>query len=171
VDTRGTEGAALVGCFVNNVVLRMEIEPELAIGEMMSRAASEVAAALANHEAPFGRVVAEGAGRRTKLDRPLSNVAMVHNNAPTGVATWGALSVRRQPIPIAAVRYDLALSIGRHGDGLRGNVEFAEHLDPGSAQALADDLRWLIRQAGVDPGRRVGAECASAQWSSPRKEC
>ena len=170
VDTRGTDGAALVGCFINNVVLRMEVEPALAIGEMISRAASEMAAALANHEAPFGRVVAEGAGRRTNLDRPLSNVAMVHNNAPTGVATWGALTVRRQPMPISAVRYDLALSIGRQGDCLLGNVEFAEHFDPRAAHALADDLLWLIRHAGDDPGRRVGAVCASAQWSSPRKE-
>ena len=167
VDTRGTDGARLVGCFVNNVVLRMEVEPALAVGEMISRAGSEMAAALANHEAPFGRVVAESASRRTNLDRPLGNVAMVHNNAPTGVATWGRLNVRRQRILISAVRYDLALSIGRQGDGLRGDVEFAEHLDPRSAQAIADDLLWLIRYANADPGQSVGAVSASLN----EKEC
>jgi hypothetical protein len=171
VDTRGADGAALVGCFVNNVVLRMEVEPALALEEAISRGASEVAAALANHEAPFGRVVAEAAARRTHLDRPLSNVAIVHNNAPTGVAKWGAVSVSRHPIPISAVRYDLALSISRHPDGVRGNVEFAEHLDPRSAQVLADDLLLLIRDAAADPGRRIGAVSASMQLSSPGKEC
>ena len=140
----------------------MEIEPALAVGEMISRAGSEMAAALANYEAPFGRVVAESASGRTHLDRPLGNVAMVHNNAPTGGATWGRLNVRRHPIPISsAVRYDLALSIGRQGDGLRGDVEFAEHLDPRSAQAIADDLLWLIRYANADPGQSVGAVNAS----------
>jgi hypothetical protein len=126
-----------------------------------------MAAALTNHEAPFGRVVAESAGRRTNLHRPLGNVAMVHNNAPTGVATWGRLNVRRQRIPISAVRYDLALSIGRQGDGLRGDVEFAEHLDPRSVQAIVDDLLWLIRYASADPGQSVGAVSASLN----EKEC
>ena len=118
VDSRGTDGAGLVGCFVNNVVLRIEVDPALAVDELIRQVGNEMANALANHATPFGRVVAEAAGRRTDLEQPLSNVALVHDNAPTGVAIWGGLTVRRQrlcPYPRSATTLRLPSGERRPG--------------------------------------------------------
>jgi len=155
VDSRGAEGAGVVGCFVNNVVLRLEVEPGMGVDELIRRSGAEMVEALGHHQAPFGRVVAQATGPRVNAQRPLGNVAVVHNNAPDGAATWGPLCVRRQPIAVSAVRFDVALSIARHPDGLRGDVEFAPHLRTRSVHALADDLVWLVKRTGADPRCQV----------------
>jgi hypothetical protein len=160
VDTREAAGARLVGCLVNTVLLRLEIDPAGTLGEVLGHAGRQVAAAVAHHQAPFGRVVAQAAADRADPGRPFGNVAVVHNNAPAGSAEWAGLTLTRQPIPVAAVRYDLALSLGQQAGALRGELEYAARLPEPAVRALAGDLVRLAALAVAEPDLPVAAVTA-----------
>ena len=124
VDTRDATSASLIGCFVNNVVLRLRVDPASTIGASIADAGRAMTDAVAHSSAPFGRVVAEVGAVVEFADAILQRRAR-DNNAPTGTADWAGLQLTRHEIPVAAVRYDLALAIGRGADGgLHANLEY-----------------------------------------------
>lgn len=159
VDTRGAGGAELIGCFINNVVLCCAVEPDTTLTGVLADTGRVVVEALAHHQAPFGRVIAEVAASRSNAVRPFGNVAVVHNNAPAGTGTLPGATLSRHEIPVATVRYDLALHVSWSDSGLRGDLEYAERFPDPVARDLLDRLTALIRLTAEDgsiPVREAG---------------
>ena len=170
VDTRDATSASLIGCFVNNVVLRLRVDPASTIGASIADAGRAMTDAVAHSSAPFGRVVAEVGAGRSSSRMPFSNVALVHNNAPTGTADWAGLQLTRHEIPVAAVRYDLALAIGRGADGgLHANLEYSSRFSVDVVRELAQRWKTLVTVAVREPDTRI-AELAARLCGDGRGE-
>ncbi|BBB01990.1 putative non-ribosomal peptide synthase [Actinacidiphila reveromycinica] len=154
VDRRGHEGRALIGCFVNTVVLRLRVGPDDRLDTLLARAAGVVADALAHSGLPFSRLVSalprRGGGRS-----PFGNVAVVHNNAPMDAVSLGGLRLSHHPLPPVEVKHDLALSWNRRRDGLTGRIEYAARFPDAAVEHLGAHLRHTVETLAAAPATRV----------------
>ncbi|WP_327173968.1 condensation domain-containing protein [Streptomyces sp. NBC_01335] len=154
VDRRGHEGRALIGCFVNTVVLRLRVGPDDRMDTLLARAAEVVADALAHSGLPFSRLVSalprRGGGRS-----PLGNVAVVQNNAPMDAVSLGGLRLSVHPLPPVEVKHDLALSWNRGHDGLTGRIEYATRFPDAAVERLCGHLRHTVETLAAAPATRV----------------
>jgi non-ribosomal peptide synthetase component F len=150
----------LAGLFINVVVVRARLHPELTFAEALARVAHACREGFARHAAPFEAVVdAVDAPRdpsRTALFQALFTVA--------GDGVVGQ-SPRERDLELLGqawqvARTDLALTLWPSSDGRYGGaIEYATELfDEAGATALARDLRALAVWFAADPDTPVGAE-------------
>lgn len=154
VDRRGHEGRALIGCFVNTVVLRLRVGPDDRLDALLERAAGVVADALAHSGLPFSRLVS-ALPRRGDARSPFGNVAVVHNNAPMDAVSLGGLRLSHHPLPPVEVKHDLALSWNRRRDGLTGRIEYAARFPDAAVERLRGHLRHTVETLAAAPATRV----------------
>ncbi|WP_168220694.1 condensation domain-containing protein [Streptomyces sp. RFCAC02] len=154
VDRRDREGLALIGCFVNTVVLRLRVGPDDRLDALLDRAAGVVADALAHSDLPFSRLV-PALPRRGTGRSPFGNVAVVHNNAPLDGIRLGDLELSHYPLPPVEVKHDLALSWNRRRDGLSGRIEYAARFRDAAVERLAGHLRHTVETLATAPATRV----------------
>ncbi len=154
VDRRGHEGRALIGCFVNTVVLRLRVGPDDRLDALLARAAGVVADALAHSGLPFSRLVS-ALPRRGDGRSPFGNVAVVHNNAPMDAVSLGGLRLSHHPLPPVEVKHDLALSWNRRRDGLTGRIEYAARFPDAAVERLRGHLRHTVETLAAAPATRV----------------
>lgn len=154
VDRRDREGLALIGCFVNTVVLRLRVCPDDRLDALLERAAGVVADALAHSDLPFSRLVS-ALPRRGDGRSPFGNVAVVHNNAPMDTVSLGDLRLSHHPLPPVEVKHDLALSWNRRRDELTGRIEYAARFPDAAVEGLARHLRYTVEALATAPATRV----------------
>ncbi|MEU9133425.1 amino acid adenylation domain-containing protein [Kitasatospora sp. NPDC048540] len=148
-ETRG-----LVGLFLNSLVLRGRLAPELSFEAALDRVRAACLAAFAHQDLPFEQLVEDLQPVRDPSRTPLYQALFdLQDEGLTGLAEDdGALAEfggawRTTPT-------DLALIMHRQDDGgLAGLLEYATALfDPQTADALADGLAALAAKAVADPG-------------------
>ncbi|MFE2145177.1 condensation domain-containing protein [Streptomyces sp. NPDC059456] len=154
VDRRDREGLALIGCFVNTVVLRLRVFPDDRLDALLERAAGVVADALAHSDLPFSRLVS-ALPRRGDGRSPFGNVAVVHNNAPLDTVSLGGLGLSHHPLPPVEVKHDLALSWNRRRDELTGRIEYAARFPDAAVEGLARHLQYTVETLATAPATRV----------------
>ena len=149
----------LAGLFINVVVVRARLHPELTFAEALARVAHACRDGFARHAAPFEAVVdAVDAPRdpsRTPLYQALFTVA--------GDGLVGQ-SPRERDLELLGqawqvARTDLAVNLWPDsGGGYGGAIEYATRLfDEAAAAALARDLRALAVRFAADPETPIGA--------------
>lgn len=150
----------LAGLFINVVVIRARLHPELTFAQALARVAHACREGFARHAAPFEAVVdAVDAPRdpsRTALYQALFTMA--------GDGLVGQ-SPRERDLELLGqawqvARTDLAVNLWPHcGGGYGGAIEYATQLfDEAAATALARDLRALAVRFAADPDTPVGAD-------------
>ncbi|HSF43042.1 MAG TPA: non-ribosomal peptide synthase/polyketide synthase [Thermoanaerobaculia bacterium] len=170
------EVEGLVGNFVNTVVLRTRLDPEMSFGELLARVRETALGAQAHQEVPFEQVAAtmreaQGGGR----GRLFEVWFVVHNTPGPGLSLPG-LAVSGAPVEGAAVRHDLSLSFWEGAQGWRGTLDYRPELFAASwAQRLAEDFVALARAVSHDARARVetlAAALAQAEqeWQQARKQ-
>ncbi|WP_329316113.1 condensation domain-containing protein [Streptomyces sp. NBC_01278] len=166
VDRRDREGLALIGCFVNTVVLRLRVCPDDRLDALLERAAGVVADALAHSDLPFSRLVS-ALPRRGDGRSPFGNVAVVHNNAPLDTVSLGNLRLSHHPLPPVEVKHDLALSWNRRRDELTGRIEYAARFPDAAVEGLARHLRYTVEMLATAPATRVADLSPLSPLSEP----
>jgi non-ribosomal peptide synthetase component F len=161
VDTRGYDGADLVGCFVNTVVLRITVEPDDTLEQVLAAAATSLTGALDHSGVPFARVLAATGSRRRSEPMPFGAVGIVHNNAPLGPLAWAGLEVTHHPLRPRHVKHAFALSVGRTPDGWVGQLEHSGRYSAERAKSVVARWTEIVRVFVDRPETRV-AECAGA---------
>ena len=159
----------LIGFFVNNLVLRLELDPELGFagGAAPSRRgllelAREVTlGAYLYQDLPFERLLDEVKPPRTAQHAPLFQVMLVLQNAPSPSFVLPGLELTGEPLPRAHSDFDLTLWVEPAGAfgmaGHRAALEYSTELfDAATARRLLGHLTALLAAAAAEPGRRLG---------------
>jgi amino acid adenylation domain-containing protein len=152
----GTEHIA--GVFLNPVVLRCTLDPELPFERAVAAVRERARAAYAHQDLPFERLVEDLGGARDLSRTPLYQVMFnLQESAMTGGASDDAeaLDALREAARIA--KTDLSLHLWPRPDGsLAGALEYATALfDPGTARRLTDHFVRLLTDAASRPGTRL----------------
>ncbi len=153
-----TEG--LIGFFLNTLVLRAELPPELSFRAHLARVREVCLGAYAHQDMPFERLVQELDPVRDLSRSPLFQVLFTLQDppAPAAPADPGAtakLGSRAGVGDAAVAKFDLSLGLGRTpGGGLAGSFEYATDLfDAATSERLVEHFSVLLEGIVRDPSR------------------
>jgi non-ribosomal peptide synthetase component F len=160
---RETEG--VVGCFVNQLVLRSRLDGDPTFREALRRARATTLDAYARQDVPFERVVEALHPERSRAWAPLFQTTLVLTDVPGGRRELPGLQEEPLAKELATTKYDLGVLLTPGPDGLRGAVQYDPELfDPSTVARLLRRFSALLEGAAHDPDRRIAAmPLASAQ--------
>ncbi|MCE6976977.1 amino acid adenylation domain-containing protein [Pseudomonas frederiksbergensis] len=97
----------LIGCFVNTLVMRADLDPTLDFEGLLSQVRNRVLDAQQHQDVPFDQVVEHLAPERSLGQTPLFQVLFVMQNADSSGSHWPQLQVRERAVTAQATKYDL----------------------------------------------------------------
>ncbi|MDL4770581.1 amino acid adenylation domain-containing protein [Actinomadura xylanilytica] len=150
---------ALVGCFVNSLVLRTDTSGGPGFAELLGRVRETDLAAFEHQDLPFERLVEALRPPRSLTRHPLFQVMLTYwNDQGARPGLPGGLTAEVTTVPTGAAKFDLAFRLAEHAgrDGVDGVVEYRTDLfDRATVEALAARLVRLLEAAAADPGRPI----------------
>ncbi|WP_255948300.1 non-ribosomal peptide synthetase [Streptomyces odontomachi] len=147
----------VVGVFLNTLVMRCSLDPELGFGAAVGRMREVTQGAFAHQSLPFDRLVDELQPDRDPSRTPLYQVMFnFHEDGLTGVAS-DLVDVEKVAEAWQVARTDLTLVLQRDDEGsLVGFLEYATALfDRASVERMSRHLQSLLRAVAADPDARL----------------
>ena len=152
---------ALIGCFVNTLALRADLDGDPTFVELLGRVREQALGGYAHQAAPFERLVDELGVERDLSRSPLFQVSFVLQNAPAETLVLEGVTLEALPLPVSTAKFDLTVTLEERGGELGGSVEYATDLfDASTIARLARHFGRLLDGISGDPQRRV----SEIQW-------
>ena len=154
------EWAAVVGCFINTLALKVDLAGDPTFTELLSRVRETSFAAFEHQNTPFEQVVEVLQPERDLSRNPLVQVSVGLHNAPgqSPLTAFPLPGLKATPIDLGAdtVRFDLELDIWEVEDGLHLRLQYALDLfDDSTAARIAAELEVLLGEIADDAERPV----------------
>jgi len=151
---RGLE--AVVGFFVNILVLRTDLSGSPDFVELLQRVKEVTLGAYANQDVPFEKVVEALQPVRDLSRQSLFQVGLVFDNFPRESLEWPGLKVQPMPGEQQSAKFDLCFVLQEGAAGLEGHVEYASDLfDRVTIERWVEYLVRLLQGAVERPRARV----------------
>lgn len=145
----------LVGCFVNMLVLRSDLEPNLTFAEVIRQIRETVFDAHAHQDAPFERLVQEIGPTGGLSHHPVFQVAFVVQNPPT-LPPFQGLSVEQIELKLGTAKFDLTLTVTERLEGLQAALEYnTDIFDKASIRRMADHYITLASRFAESPAAKI----------------
>ncbi|MGW5463538.1 amino acid adenylation domain-containing protein [Streptomyces sp. NPDC003996] len=146
-----TEG--VVGFFLNSLVLRARLEPELSFTEAVHRLGRTVKTALAHQSLPFDRLVERIAPERDLSRTPVFQAAFDFHDAGFNALIGEDTRVESLAEMWHATHTDLTLILRPRSDGsLVGGLEYATALfDQATVRRMTEHLLRILETAATTP--------------------
>ncbi|PPU04825.1 condensation domain-containing protein, partial [Xanthomonas arboricola] len=144
----------LIGFFVNVLVLRIDIDADASIGELLRHAGERVLQAQQHADVPFEYVVEALKPPRSLAHTPLFQAAFVWQSVPKAHLGLPGLSVQPLAMPGDTAQFDVTLTLGESGDRIIGTLNYASDLfDADTIARWAAAYAHVLRQIVEDPQR------------------
>ncbi|AZG15470.1 condensation domain-containing protein [Cupriavidus pauculus] len=161
----------LIGFFVNVLPLRAQPRPDMPFGDLLAQIRAQTLAAFDHQSLPFDRIVEAAGVPRERAWHPLVQVLFVLHNTPAAARAFDGLQARRLPTPVHAAKFDLAVFLDPHADGLRAEWVYATALFPrATVQRLADAYGAVLAQAVANPARALSGFDVPAGLCDPVRD-
>ncbi|HEY0557957.1 MAG TPA: amino acid adenylation domain-containing protein, partial [Thermoanaerobaculia bacterium] len=155
-NRRRTEIEGLVGFFVNNLVLRVDLDGDPGFRELGSRVREAALGAFAHQDLPFEKLVDELRPERALSYSALFQVMFNLQNARPPKIELSRLTLTPLAVELSRSPFDLSVNLLEGADGFAGGLEYATDLfDPETADRLARHFEALLRGIAAEPGRRL----------------
>jgi amino acid adenylation domain-containing protein len=156
-DRRHAETAGLIGYFLNQLALRVDLSGEPTFVELLARVREVSLGAYAHRDMPFERVVEELRPSPDRSRTPIFQVMMDLQLAPVPEVTLADLTVTPLEADTGTARFDLTLGMGRGEGGLVASLEYNTDLfDDTTIGRMLGHLRRLLEGIVVNPETRIG---------------
>jgi acyl carrier protein len=140
-----TEG--LIGFFVNQLVMRMEVKGEWSFEELLRRVREVALEGYANQDVPFEKVVEAMNPRRAGGQSPFFQVKLILQNAPQHSLDVKGLRVKVVEVQNRTAKSDILLSLFENDDGLLCNYQYDTSLfERDTITRLADQYEIVLRE-------------------------
>lgn len=144
-----------IGYFVNTVVVRSRVGPDLPFREMLRAVRQSTLDGYARREVPFARLVEQLLPGRSPSHSPLVQVMFDLQHEEDG-PEFSGLDVRSVPVRGATADFDLVLAVRVGDQGILAELEFNTDLfEAGTAERMLGHLEALLDSVAADPGRDV----------------
>jgi nonribosomal peptide synthetase DhbF len=150
--------ADLIGCFVNNLVLRVDLSGDPSFADLLTQVRGKALAAYEHQDAPFDVLVESINPDRSAAYRPLFQVMCGWQNFAKPVFEFPGLDVEFQQALTQKTMVDLFFSMTMDEAGsLYGDIQYGTKLfDRDTVEAMAARFVRVLEQVAADPGVRVG---------------
>ena len=150
------EVEALIGCFINTLVLRSDLSGNPSFGELLGRVRRTVLDAFAHQDIPFERIVEEVVVERNLAVSPLFQVIFNLHNAPTENPEVEGLVFSQLDVDTGLAKFDLSLILQESSAGFEGSLEHnADLFDGDTVERLLARFAALLEAAVEDPSLPV----------------
>ncbi|HYN22473.1 MAG TPA: amino acid adenylation domain-containing protein, partial [Thermoanaerobaculia bacterium] len=146
----------LIGLFINTLVLRCDVEPDLKVRAFVEQIRERVLDADAHQEVPFEKLVEELAPERSMSHTPLFQVMLAFQNLPR--QDFAAEGLRVTPVSAGSgtVKFDLTLSVQTDDDGTVLYLQYgSEIFDATTIERFAEHLTRVLEGVAGDPDQQV----------------
>ncbi|MBZ4422338.1 non-ribosomal peptide synthase/polyketide synthase [Myxococcus sp. RHSTA-1-4] len=148
------ETEALVGFFVNQLVIRGRPTPACSFRELVGQVREAALGAYAHQDLPFEELVRDLKPERSLGASPLFQVKLIFQNARDVSLELPGVSLRVEPVDLGASRFDLTVAFSDTAEGLKGLWEFSTDLfDEATVARMQGHLRTLLEGALAAPER------------------
>ncbi|SFM26708.1 amino acid adenylation domain-containing protein [Rugamonas rubra] len=146
------EVEALIGFFVNTLALRLRLQGDPSVAELLARVRATTLAAYEQQELPFDHLVEALNPPRSMAHGPLfQTVLALDNTGGEQIDLLPQLALREASLPQNTSHFDLSLLLADDGRRLSGHIEYASDLfNNATARRLADSLRVLLAAMADD---------------------
>ncbi len=152
------ETEALIGFFVNTLILRVDADGDPTFAELLGRVRAAALGAYAHQDLPFEMLVDALKLERDLSRTPLAQVMFVLQNAPAATLEAPGLRVTPLETDTGTAKFDLTLMLEAAPDGLRGWWNYNTDLfDAAAIERLLAHFQNLLAGAVADPGTRLSA--------------
>ncbi|MGE8064526.1 non-ribosomal peptide synthase/polyketide synthase [Pseudomonas sp. NPDC089569] len=146
----------LIGCFVNSVVMRSDLDPALSFEGLLSQVRDRVLDAQQHQDVPFDQVVEALNPSRSLAQTPLFQVLFVMQNADASAGQWPQLQVRERAVTAQSAKYDLNWEV-HDGEELSVLLEYRAALfSESTVKAWLDQWQQLLETMLDAPQTRLG---------------
>ncbi len=149
---------AVVGMFVNMVVLRSDLSGDPTFSELLDRIADASLDLYDHQEVSFSQVVDAVQPARDPDRNPLFQVSiqLLGESNSGGNLSFPGVIAEFVPLASAGSRFDIAMSIIDTGSSLRAAVEYSSDVfDSWRMEAMLTHLETVLRAVAADPGLRL----------------
>ncbi len=127
---RETEG--LIGFFVNTLALRVRLDDDPTIAQLLAQTKETTVACFSRQDLPFEQVVDVLKPERNTRHSPVFQVMLSLNNTPAGSLQLPDVSLTDVPLPHPTSHFDLSLVLEENGEHIAGVFEYASALFDGA---------------------------------------
>lgn len=150
---------SLIGLFVNQVVLRNQVSPQLTFEQLVQQVAETTVEALAHRDVPFERVVAEFPHMREPGTSPLFQVLFLHNNQPRQeMHGAGVLEIEPVATTNEVARYDITLMMSESDTGISAEWTYRTDIfDEPTISTMAARYEAMLARLLAAPSGAIAA--------------
>lgn len=149
----------VIGCFVNNVVMRGRLDGNPAFRELIARTSKVVLGAFDHREVPFDRVVEAVRPERSTSHSPIFQVMFTLHSFPVDPTPPKGVTATLMDLyddGRSAARFDLTMEIDEHESGLRVVYEYATDIfDLATVARMHGQFVELLQQVVAAPDLRL----------------
>ncbi len=153
------EFEGLIGCFLNTLVLRTQLAPNLRFRELLQRVRETTLNAYAHQELPLEKLIEVLKPERNAGYQPLYQVLLDVINTPgRAVETPGQLTLTPMESDTASAKLDLLMDVWESGDQLGGLIEYKTDLfDRETIVKMLGHFETLLTNIVADPDARLSS--------------
>ncbi len=157
-NRRRSEVEPLIGFFVNTLALRVAVDMESTVAELLAQVKATTLDAYAHQDVPFEQVVEALQPQRTLSYSPVFQTMLAFNNTPSGgELDLPGLRLSRMGSARHTAHFDLELSLRETGETLEGNVGFTSDLfDRDTVVRLVGYFVTLLQGMVADDTQPIG---------------
>ncbi|MBE9913479.1 amino acid adenylation domain-containing protein [Paenibacillus donghaensis] len=145
------ETESMIGCFVNNVVLRTDIEQASDFAEVLSRTARTVLGALKHQNVPFETVLDVNHPERDPAYAPLFQIFFIFQQGGESLQHMQGAVCVPQDLPNTSAKFDMTLEVIEHTYELEISLEFNSALyTEETATFFLENYLWLLGQLPLE---------------------
>ena len=146
----------LIGFFVNTLVIRVKLEENPTVEELLQQVRKTCLEAYAHQDVPFEKLVEEINPERNMSYSPLFQVMFVLQNAPMEEVNLPRLTLSPVEIESSIAKFDLTLSLAETAEGLKGNWEYNTDLfEEKTIERMMGHFQVLLEAMVANPQEKV----------------
>ncbi|HEV3040683.1 MAG TPA: amino acid adenylation domain-containing protein, partial [Candidatus Angelobacter sp.] len=150
--------AALIGFFMNTIVLRANMGGRPQVGEVLGRTRETCLAAYAHQAVPLEKLVDELEPHRDPSQNPLFQVGMVLQNAGSGTMNLPGFEMAILPPAASGAKFDLSLIMEESPEGLHGFAEYSTDLfERETIRQMLRHFNQVLHEMVRDPKLSIAA--------------
>ncbi|HEX3554223.1 MAG TPA: amino acid adenylation domain-containing protein [Thermoanaerobaculia bacterium] len=158
------EVEGLIGFFVNNLVLRVEVAATASFRTLVRQVREVVLDAFAHQDLPFEKLIETLRPQRRGSYAPLFQVMFVLRTFELSAWRLDGLELAPIGLPQRSANFDLILSLTDTREGLEGALIYDRELfDADFIAGMARQLEALLERVGADPDRPLHAVAIAPQ--------
>ncbi|HEU4775728.1 MAG TPA: amino acid adenylation domain-containing protein, partial [Telluria sp.] len=121
-----SEVEALIGFFVNTLAIRVRLDQDPSVAQLLAHVKSVTLDAYSHQDLPFEQVVEAVKPPRSMAHSPIFQVMLTMNNTPdNGGLELPGLTLAPVSAPRATTQFDLSLSLAEYGETIEASFEYS----------------------------------------------